>query len=217
MKKTSFLVFVVVLLFVACKSDTKSQSIESKFESNGNDTTITFEGEDKGKVPRTWLVESGKWETASDGAKTGLKMLSNHGSAFNIAVMKNLYYKNLQVEAKVKAISGNEDQGGGLVWRYLDKDNYYIIRANPLENNIRLYKVVDGRRKQMESKEIKIQTGEWFTIKVVVNNNKMDCYYNGDEVFSSLDDTFPGAGSVGFWSKADAVSLFDDLTIKVND
>jgi hypothetical protein len=69
----------------------------------------------------------------------------------------------------------------------------------------------------MESKEIAIQTGEWFTIKVVVNNNKMDCYYNGDEVFSSLDDTFPGAGSVGFWSKADAVSLFDDLTIKVND
>jgi hypothetical protein len=217
MEKTSFHVFVVFLLFVACKSDTKSQSMESTFKSNGTDITITFEGEDKGKVPPTWSAETGKWETASDGANTGLKMNSNDGSAFNIAVVKELYYKNFQIEARVKAISGNEDQGGGLVWRYLDKDNYYIIRANPLEANIRLYKVVNGRRKQMESKEITIQTGEWFTIKVVVDNNKIACYYNGEEVFSSSDDTFTGAGSVGFWSKADAVSLFDDLTIKVNN
>jgi hypothetical protein len=131
--------------------------------------------------------------------------------------MKDLYYKDLQLEAKVKSISGNEDQGGGLVWRYLDKDNYYIIRANPLENNIRLYKVVEGKRKQMESKDINMRNGEWFTIKVVANNNKINCYYNGEEVFTSTDDTFPGAGAVGFWSKADAVSLFDDLTIKVNN
>jgi hypothetical protein len=217
MKKTSFLVFVVFLLFVTCKSDTKSQPVESKFEPNGADTTVAFDGEDTGKLPATWSQETGKWETSADGANTVLKMLSSDGSSFNIAVMKGLYYKNLQVEARVKAISGNEDQGGGLVWRYLDKNNYYIIRANPLENNIRLYKVVDGRRKQMESKEITIQTGEWFTIKVVVNNNKIDCYYNGEEVFNSSDDTFPGGGSVGFWSKADAVSLFDDLTIKVDN
>lgn len=215
MKKTPFFVFLVVLLFVACKSDTKSQSVESTFNSNGNDTTVTFEGEDK--LPGTWIAETGKWETTSDSDNTVLKMLSNDGSAFNIAVMKDIYYENLQIEARVKAISGKEDQGGGLVWRYLDKDNYYIIRANPLENNIRLYKVVGGKRKQMESKQIAIQTGEWFTIKVVVNNNKIDCYYNGKEVSSSSDDTFPGAGSVGFWSKADAVSLFDDLTIKVNN
>jgi hypothetical protein len=217
MEKTSFHVFIVFLLFVACKSDTKSQPVESKFQPNGMDTTITFEGEDKDRVPATWSQETGKWQTSADGENTVLKMLSNDGSSFNIAVMKDLYYKDLQLEAKIKSISGNEDQGGGLVWRYLDKDNYYMIRANPLENNMRLYKVVEGKRKQMESKDISMRTGEWFTIKVVANNNKVNCYYNGEEVFIFTDDTFPGAGAVGFWSKADAVSLFDDLTIKVNN
>ena len=217
MKKTTILVLAVFLLFVACKSDTKSQSVESVFKPNGNDTTITFEAKDKSKLPSTWSAETSKWETASDDANTVLKMVSNEGSAFNIAVVKNLYYQNLELEARVKAMSGSEDQGGGLVWRYLDRNNYYIIRANPLENNIRLYKVVDGKRKQLESKEIKIETGERFTIKVSANKNEIDCYYNGEKIFSSSDDTFPGAGAVGFWSKADAVSLFDDLTIKVNN
>jgi hypothetical protein len=217
MKNTSFLVLVVSLLFFACKSDTKSQHVASTFKANGKDTTITFEGEQNGKIPVTWSAETSRWETSNDSTNTVLKMLSNDASAFNIAVVRNLYYQNFDIETRVKSVSGSEDQGGGLVWRYLDKNNYYIIRANPLENNIRLYKVVDGRRKQLESKEIKIQTGEWFTIKVIVNKNEIDCYYNGEKVFDSSDDTFPGAGAVGFWSKADAVSLFDDLTIKVNN
>jgi hypothetical protein len=217
MKRTTFLALAVFLLFVACKSDTKSQSVESEFKPNGNDTTITFEGADKGKLPATWSAETSKWETSLDDSNTVLKIVSNESSAFNIAVVKDLYYQNLELEAKVNAISGSEDQGGGLVWRYLDRNNYYIIRANPLENNIRLYKVVDGKRRQLESKEIIIETGEWYSIKVAANKNRVDCYYNGEKIFSSSDETFLGAGAVGFWSKADAVSIFDDLTIKVNN
>lgn len=215
MKKTSFLVFVVSLGLMACKSDTKSQPVISSFNANGKDSTITFDREAIGKLPSGWSAETGKWEVSNDGSNATLKMAANDEGAFNIAVVKDLYYKNLELQARVKALQGNEDQGGGLVWRYIDKNNYYIIRANPLENNVRLYKVVDGRRKQMESKDIKMNADEWFTIRVISNNNKIDCYYNGERVFSSSDDTFPGAGSVGFWSKADAVSLFDDLTIKV--
>jgi hypothetical protein len=129
-----------------------------------------------------------------DGGNSAIKMLSNDGSPFNIAVVKNLYYQNLEMDVRIKAVSGQEDQGGGLVWRFLDKNNYYIIRANPLENNIRLYRVINGTRKQMESKEIKIQKDEWFKIKVVVNNSHTGCYYNGERVFNSTDDTFPGSG-----------------------
>lgn len=215
MKRTSFMAFVIFLVSMGCKSDTQSQSVTNTLKANGKDSTITFDGEGIGKLPPGWSAETGKWETSDDSSNTTFKMAANDGSAFNIAVVKNQYHQNVEVEARVKALLGDEDQGGGLIWRYINKNNYYIIRANPLENNIRLYKVVDGRRKQMESEDIKIQTGEWFTIKVVSNGNQMDCYYNGQKVFSSSDETFPGGGSVGFWSKADAVSLFDDLKITV--
>lgn len=87
--------------------------------------------------------------------------------------------------------------------------------ANPLEDNFRLYRVVNGNRKQVESANIKMKANEWFTLKVVMMGNSIDCYYNGQKLLSHTDDTFPNAGLVGFWSKADAVSLFDDLKIKV--
>jgi hypothetical protein len=67
----------------------------------------------------------------------------------------------------------------------------------------------------MQSESTKVKTGEWFTIKVKTRGSKIECYLNEEKVFSDIDDTFPNAGQVGFWSKADAVSLFDDLKIKV--
>jgi len=118
------------------------------------------------------------------------------------------------MEVRIKPLEGEEDQGGGLVWRYQDAKNYYITRANPLENNFRVYKVVNGNRKQMQSVNIKMQKGEWYNIKVVAIGKNIECYYNGQKLLSQIDDTFPNAGLVGFWSKADAISLFDDLKIK---
>jgi hypothetical protein len=141
-------------------------------------------------------------------------MEKNDGGNFNIAVLKDTYYKDLEIEARIKALTGDEDQDGGLVWRYVDSKNYYIIRANPLENNIRLYKVVNGHRNQMESEDFKMSEGEWYTIKVINKDNRLDCFYNGEKVFSSSDATFTNPGLIGFWSKADAVTLFDDLKIK---
>jgi hypothetical protein len=115
----------------------------------------------------------------------------------------------------VKAVHGDDDQGGGLVWRYVDAKNYYIVRVNPLENNIRLYKVEDGNRKQMQSEKTSVKTGDWFTVKVSTMGNSIECFLNGQKIFSESDDTFLNPGLVGFWSKADAVTLFDDLKIKV--
>jgi hypothetical protein len=142
-------------------------------------------------------------------------MTSNDGSDFNIAVLNSNNYQNAEIEARVKALQGDEDQGGGLVWRYVNSRNYYIVRANPLENNVRLYRVVNGSRKQMQSATAKLKTGEWFTLRVKIQGNRIECYLDDEQVLSDTDDTFPNAGLIGFWSKADAVSIFDDLKIKV--
>jgi hypothetical protein len=87
------------------------------------------------------------------------------------------------------------------------------MRVNPLENNVRLYRVVNGNRKQTQSENTRVKTGEWFTVKVKAQGDRIECFVNGELVLSDTDNTFPNPGLVGFWSKADAVSLFDDLKI----
>jgi hypothetical protein len=180
------------------------------------DATFSFDNEETGKLPQGWTAATSKWMIAMDGSNKTMKQAGkSEGDRFNICVENKSNYQNLEVEVRIKALEGDEDQGGGLVWRYQDAKNYYITRANPLENNFRVYRVVNGNRKQLESANVKMKTGEWFTVKVVMTGNSIDCYYNGQKLLSLTDDTFPKAGLVGFWSKADAVSLFDDLKVKI--
>jgi hypothetical protein len=213
MKKLLHFVLAISLIALACKSD-NSQQANAQAVANGKDTTITFSGT-ASKLPSGWSAETGNWEIEFENSNPVLKMKSNTGSDFNITVLKSNYYQNSEIEVKVKAVQGAEDQGGGLVWRYVDAKNYYIMRVNPLEDNIRLYKVVNGNRNQMQSEKASTKTGEWFTVKVKAVGSRIECFLNGQKVLSDTDDTFPDPGLVGFWSKADAVSLFDDLKIKV--
>lgn len=180
------------------------------------DASFTFDNEETGKLPQDWIAATSTWMIALDGNNKAMKQGGkSEGDRFNISVQSKLKYQDFEMEARIKALEGEEDQGGGLVWRYQDAKNYYIMRANPLENNFRLYKVVNGNRKQLESANVKMKTGEWFVLKVVMSGNNISCYYNGEKLLSHADDTFPKNGLVGFWSKADAVTLFDDLKVKV--
>ncbi len=180
-----------------------------------SDVTFNFDNEETGKLPADWTAAVSTWLVAVDGSNKAMKQAGkSEGDRFNICVQNKLKYLNLEMEVRIKPLEGEEDQGGGLVWRYQDAKNYYITRANPLENNFRVYKVVNGNRKQMQSVNIKMQKGEWYNIRVVTTGKAVECYYNGQKLLSHSDDTFPNAGLVGFWSKADAVSLFDDLKVK---
>jgi len=180
------------------------------------DVTFNFDNEEIGGLPADWTAATSTWMIATDGTNKAMKQAGkSDGDRFNICVQNRLKYQDFEMEVRIKALEGEEDRGGGLVWRYIDAKNYYITRANPLENNFRVYKVVNGNRKQMQSANVKLTSGEWFTIKVVTTGNKIDCYYNGQKLLSHIDDTYKEAGLVGFWSKADAVSLFDDLKISV--
>jgi hypothetical protein len=216
MDKLSHFILGVALILLACKSETTNGAKEEgDIIANGRDTTITFKNTEAGKLPAGWASETSTWSVVNEDENAALQMNKNGGKDFNIAVLRSHSYNNIEIEVRVKAISGTEDQGGGLVWRYIDSQNYYLVRANPLEHNIRLYKVVNGNRKQMKSKDIKMQTNKWFTIKVKTVNENIECFLDGEKMITDSDETFPSAGLVGFWSKADAVSIFDDLKIRV--
>ena len=115
------------------------------------------------------------------------------------------------VEVAIKPISGREDMAGGIVWRWQDPSNYYITRANALEDNVTIYRTVDGDRQELKRFKIKVKTGSWATLRVHFLGNSFDVFYNGDWVLDGEDAQFVKAGSVGVWTKADSVTAFDDF------
>ena len=122
-------------------------------------------------------------------------------------------FQDLDLSVKFKAVSGNIDRAGGLVFRLKDPNNYYIFRANALENNYRLYHVVNGRRSQFAGAKFKVTSGEWHELRVEAVGNKVTCYYDGSKKIEATDNTFKDAGKVGLWTKADSVTHFDDLRV----
>lgn len=140
---------------------------------------------------------------------------------FPLCVYEAFTGKDVDVSVRYKPVSGREDQAAGIVWRYQDPDNYYIVRANAVENNIVLYKVEKGRRTDLPlvgkgrtyGAKAPVASGKWGTLRVVVMGNRFEVYSNGVKLFEVQDTTFPMAGKVGLWTKADSVTLFDDLSI----
>ena len=189
------------------------------------DEKWTFEDAKVGGLPAGWSsTKTGKgegsvWEVQEDkSAPAGAKVLTQTSSEgpnplFNLCVADKTRYKDVDLTVSFKALTGKIDQGGGPVWRYKDANNYYIARMNPLEDNFRVYKVVDGRRRQLDSSNVKASAGKWHTIRIVHKGNQIQCYLNGKLHLDGKDDTFTDAGKIGLWTKADAVTSFDKLSI----
>src|SRR5206468_10632774 len=127
------------------------------------------------------------------------------------------WYMDLQLSVKFKTLKGKIDQGAGLVWRYKDINNYYVVRANALEDNVNFYKVVDGRRKELQGLGTKVGTNEWHTLIVEMKGKVLECYFDGQRLFETEDATFSAPGKIGLWTKADSYILFDDFTVKSQD
>ena len=189
----------------------------------GTPGKFRFTKGDLGKVPAGWKADqTGKgvgsvWKVVADDtapSKTGLVLAQTAASpsaVFNLCVATGTSYKDVEVRV---AFCGKNDQGGGIVWRYQDADNYYLARMNPLEDNFRVYKVVAGKRTQLETKEgLKVPAGEWHTLKIQNKGNEIACFLDGQKYLEVKDDTFPKAGKVGLWTKSDAQTRFDDLKI----
>ena len=169
-----------------------------------------------GGGPVTWVVKE-EPSAPSDGKVLAQTSADTTDYRFPLCVYDPFTAKDVEVSVKFKAVAGKVDQAAGLVVRFRDKDNYYITRANALEDNVRLYKVVGGSRKQFAGAKAKVSSGEWHTLKLAVKGNHFRISFDDKLLFEADDDTFKEAGKVGLWTKADSVTYFDDLTIESHD
>ncbi len=162
-----------------------------------------------------WKVMA--WKGAPSGEKVVLvkpNPKTNHGATFNVLWRPDLKLKDLTLSVYVRAVKGWEDQGGGLIWRVQDPDNYYVVRWNPLEDNFRLYYVKSGRRRMIRSSSFKANPKNWHHIKVIHQGNRIRCYFDGELKIEVQDKTFSQAGGIGLWTKADASTAFDLLEVE---
>ena len=134
------------------------------------------------------------------------------GTRFPVLIADSGEYSDLDVSMKVKAISGKVDQGMGLVFRFRDANSYYIVRANSLENNFRLYRMVNGKRLQFAGANVKVSSGQWHTLRVVAKGDHITCWFDRQQLIDANDKTYT-TGKIGLWTKADSVIAFDDLAV----
>jgi hypothetical protein len=176
-----------------------------------------FDKERVGVIAPTFTNEVGDWKVvAADDAPSRPNVLAqlarSSGSTFNISLAGDTNYKDVDISVSMKSVSGNTDQGGGLVWRAKDARNYYIARYNPLEDNYRVYKVEDGRRVELQSANVRRSAG-WHMLRITMVGDHIECYYDSRKYLDVKDSTFPGSGKIGLWTKADAQTHFDNLAV----
>jgi hypothetical protein len=188
---------------------------------------MNFDDGATGSLPSHWKAEgtnqigpTAAWEVTKDAAAPSapnvLTLTSvNHDSSatFNICWNDAVRFQDGSIEVKFRANSGKNDQGGGIIWRATNADNYYLARMNPLEDNLRLYTVKGGTRKQLASATVKAASGLWHTIRIEHHGGAITCSLNGEVLIDATDTTFAKAGGVGVWTKADAATSFDDFLI----
>lgn len=177
-----------------------------------------FDADKPDAIAKGFANEVGEWKVVADSTapskKHALAQLAKSSKpTFNLTLIGDTSYKDVDVSVKMKAIAGEVDQGGGVVWRAKDAKNYYIARYNPLEENLRVYKVENGKRsKEFDTATVERKEG-WHTLRVTMVGDRITCYYDSQKHLEVKDSTFSEAGKIGLWTKADAQTHFDDLTI----
>ena len=181
--------------------------------------TVNFDQDKAGTLPAGWKCGvtgrgSPKWTVEKDDtAPTSPNVLKQSGSGtFPWCVKSETSIENGSVEVKFKPISGREDAAGGLVWRWKDGDNYYVARANALEDNVSLYYTQDGRRNTIKYVNAPVAKNQWHTLKVEFAGKSIRVALDGKVYIEQEDDHITGSGAVGLWTKADSVTAFDDFT-----
>ncbi|MBH0200196.1 MAG: hypothetical protein HP497_12380 [Nitrospira sp.] len=161
---------------------------------------------------------AGEWKVLdSDRAKSPprvLGQLMGKGAehAYKMVLIDGIKASDIELEVSFLPIAGKADMGGGLIWRATDDRNYYLTRANPLEQNIRIYRVVKGVRHLIQNFDQIVDIRQWHTLRVIMNGCQVQVFFDGKRVFDLCDQTFT-TGQVGLWTKSDAVTYFDDLTL----
>jgi len=181
--------------------------------------TVNFDDMKSGAAPAGWTATQtgsgmAKWAIEKDeSAPSKPNVLKQSGQAtFPVCFKNNTNIKDGFVEVKFKPVAGKEDQAGGVIWRVQDANNYYIARANALEDNVTIYHTINGKRVAFKNINTKVTSGVWHTLRVNFAGNKFTVTFDGNKVIEATDESFANAGKVGVWTKADSVTLFDDFS-----
>jgi hypothetical protein len=186
----------------------------------------TFDTDAPGTLPKEFVIgtmfdgrPAGDWKVVQDsGAPSspnvfGQMMGKGAEHAYKVVLIDGTKSSNLEVEVSFFAVEGKADMGGGIIWRAADDRNYYLVRANPLEQNIRIYRVVKGVRHVLHNFDHIIDVRRWHTLRMVMNGCSVQVFFDQKPVFDLCDKTF-AEGRIGLWTKSDAVTYFDDLKVQ---
>src|SRR5260370_23423471 len=195
-------------------------------QASGRQLIYNFDSDSVGQLPakfhsaRTGQGSESTWAVIADPTAPSKPNVVAQTSTdktdyrFPLLISDEGSFKDLELSVKFKAVAGEVDRAAGLVFRLQDANNYYIVRANALEDNYRRCHGVKGSRRQFAGTNFKVTSGEWHELKVECVGNKIICCYDGQKKIEATDDTFKDAGKIGLWTKADSVTYFDDLVVK---
>lgn len=198
--------------------------------------TVDFEADAVGSVPSSWIAsmtaEGGppRWSVIEDdSAHSGSRLLAQlsddrTSGRFPLAILEDVSTAEGTLRVAFRPISGRVDRAAGLVWRYQDENNYYVVRANALENNVVLYKVEGGRRTSLSpvgregdyGVKHTVPSNEWSILGVRFAGPSFVVSMDGEELYEVRDSSFAAPGRVGLWTKADSITYFDDFEVSVD-
>jgi hypothetical protein len=187
-------------------------------------TTWNFDHASAGAAPpgfsfgRTGSGRPGRWvvRAVADAPSSANVLAQEDGDRtdyrFPVAVADSPSFRNVSVSVRCKPIGGRVDRACGIVWRYVDENNYYLTRANALEDNVCWYYVQNGRRVEVKRVPTKVASGVWHSLRADMRGDHIEIYFNGQKLIDVHDSRFTALGKVGVWTKADSYTLFDNLT-----
>ncbi|HET7848246.1 MAG TPA: hypothetical protein VFL51_04195 [Pseudolabrys sp.] len=169
---------------------------------------------------RTGEGRPGQWTVVRDVTAFDERVIEQSSTdrtnyRFPLAIYRPISAKNVEVSIRFKAVAGGVDQAGGIAARVIDSNNYYVVRANALEDNVRFYRVVRGSRAQIDGVDIKVATNVWHTLALKAEGERFTIGYDGKTLFTASDRTFANAGKIALWTKSDSVTRFDQIALDV--
>ena len=170
------------------------------------DTSRTGHG-----APATWVVVADA--TATSGRAIAQTSTDRTDYRFPLAVYQPISPKDVEVTVRFKPVAGKVDQAGGIAVRLTTPDDYYVVRANALEDNVRFYRVVKGNRQQIAGANTKVASGEWHTLSLKAQGDRFTVSFDGKQLYTTEDKTFGNPGKIALWTKADSVTHFDRIAI----
>ena len=192
---------ILILMLVGIFITINAKSLELNFENNHPYPWQSVS---------TWKVDKNSKILSMIGSK---KSFFGFGNVFNLYFTKSINFKDGEITVEFKANSGDTDEGGGIMWRVQDKDNYYIARFNPLEDNFTYYKVIKGDRIELKNSDIKLSSG-WHKMKIIQKDTHFEGFLDGKKLLEFNDNSIQKSGGIGVWTKTDAKTSFKNLLVE---